>query len=117
LLASKRLLATGGLTEQSLASPVVRTALEQCARGPADLTGLPAVGIWASRPRRLVHVGIPVDSPSARVEALLSLTGATRSFAFDGRPRTAARGSGSEAKTLVDIDEGLCQDVRHLNGR
>lgn len=35
-----------------------------------------AVGIWACARAGLVHLGIPVDSPPARVEALLALTGA-----------------------------------------
>ena len=35
-----------------------------------------AVAIWACARAGLVHVGIPVDSPAARVDALLSLTGA-----------------------------------------
>jgi len=65
LLASKRLLATGGLTEQSLASAVVRTALEQ---GAEVLLTSPDCQPSASGHRAragLVHVGIPVDSPSA----------------------------------------------------
>jgi len=36
-----------------------------------------AVVIWACARAGLVHVGIPVDSPAVRVEALLSLTGAS----------------------------------------
>ena len=35
-----------------------------------------AVAIWACARAGLVHVGIPVDSPPARVQALLDLTGA-----------------------------------------
>ena len=35
-----------------------------------------AVAIWACARAGLVHVGIPVDSPPARVQALLQLTGA-----------------------------------------
>jgi len=35
-----------------------------------------AVAIWACARAGLVHVGIPVDSPAARVRALLQLTGA-----------------------------------------
>ena len=35
-----------------------------------------AVGIWACARAGLVHVGIPVDAPAARVAALLDLTGA-----------------------------------------
>ncbi len=35
-----------------------------------------AVAIWACARAGLVHVGIPVDAPPARVEALLALTGA-----------------------------------------
>ncbi len=35
-----------------------------------------AVAIWACARAGLVHVGIPVDSPPARVQSLLSLTGA-----------------------------------------
>ena len=36
-----------------------------------------ALGIWACARAGLVHVGIPVDSPPARVAALLELTGAS----------------------------------------
>jgi len=36
-----------------------------------------AVAIWACARAGLVHVGLPVDSPPARVEALLALTGAS----------------------------------------
>jgi long-chain acyl-CoA synthetase len=50
-----------------------------------------AVAIWACARAGLVHVGIPVDAPPARVAALLELTGASLLLAApDLRPSAAA---------------------------
>ncbi len=50
-----------------------------------------AVAIWACARAGLVHVGIPVDAPPARLAALLELTGAALLLAApDLRPATCA---------------------------
>ncbi len=51
-----------------------------------------AVAIWACARAALVHVGIPVDAPPARVAALLELTGASLLLAQPGLRDAAPAG-------------------------
>lgn len=66
LLAGKRLLVTGVLTEQSLASAVVRTALEQ---GADVLLGSPLCRAWTVTSRVAPRLG--VDAPVLELDVTL----------------------------------------------
>ncbi len=55
-----------------------------------------AVAIWACARAGLVHLGVPVDAPPDRVEALLTLTGARLLLRQDG--------VGSDARTVRTLD-------------
>ncbi|MDQ3611767.1 MAG: acyl--CoA ligase [Actinomycetota bacterium] len=61
-----------------------------------------AIAIWACARAGLVHVGIPVDAPPARVAALLELTGASLLLAQPGLLDAALAES-----PVVDADELL----------
>lgn len=70
-----------------------------------------AVPIWACARAGLVHVGIPVDSPPARVAQLLALTGSSLVLA---QPELVDRAPGAEPADLLLAHETAWQVGRPL---
>ena len=76
-----------------------------------------AVAIWACARAGLVHLGMPVDAPAARLTALLELTGASLLLVTGGLRELAAQAAGPAAVTLADAtDELLAREVPWAHG-
>lgn len=66
-----------------------------------------AVAIWACARAGAIHVGIPVDSPPARVQDVVDLTGASRVLTH-GAPELGAAPLPWQERPLPDQDETYC---------